>query len=100
IGHQSEGVRVLDNDVIDIDGQELEPRALEQAANVPHIRQRRDMCGNAAAAVEVGELQARAEFEEGVPAEYGGDERAVGFQDRGDVGKEGREVVDPVEGEG
>lgn len=55
---------------------------------------------NAATAVEVGELQARAEFEEGVPAEDGGDERAVGFQGRGDLGEERGEIVDPVEGEG
>lgn len=58
------------------------------------------MCGDSAAAVEICKLQAGAEFEEGVPAEYRGDEGGVGLQDRGDLGEERREVVDPMQGQG
>ena len=98
--HQRKRVRVLDNDIIDIDREQLEPGFLQQAADVAHVGEGGDVGGDAAAAVEVGELQGSAEFEEGVAAEDGGEEGGVRFQDRGDLGEEGREVVDPVEGEG
>lgn len=58
------------------------------------------MGGHAAAAVEVRELQAGAEFEEGVTAEYRGEERRVWFQDGGDLREQAGEVVDPVERKG
>ncbi|KAL8644612.1 MAG: hypothetical protein Q9210_007165, partial [Variospora velana] len=98
--HQRQRVRVLDHDVIDIDRQELESRFLQQPAHIPHIREGGYMGSYAAAAIEVRELQAGAEFEEGVTAEYRGEERGVWFQNRGDLREQGGEVVDPVEGEG
>lgn len=58
------------------------------------------MRAHAAAALEVCELQARAQLEEGVAAEDGGEEGGVGFQEAGNLGEQGGEVVDPVEGEG
>ena len=58
------------------------------------------MRAHAAAAVELGELQGGAQFEEGVAAEDGGHEGSVGLEDVVDLAEEGREVVDPVEGEG
>lgn len=58
------------------------------------------MRGDATAALLVRQLQRGAQLEEGVAAEDGGEEGRVGFEDVGDLGEEGRQVVDPVEGEG
>ncbi|KAI4121676.1 MAG: hypothetical protein LQ341_007379, partial [Variospora aurantia] len=79
---------------------ELEPRFLQQPAHIPHVREGGDLGSYAAAAIEVRELQAGAEFEEGVTTEYRSEERGVWFQNRGDLREQGGEVVDPVEGEG
>lgn len=58
------------------------------------------MRGDAAAAVEVGELERSAKFEEGVAAGDGGKEGGVGLEDLVYLGEDGGEVVDPVEAEG
>ena len=58
------------------------------------------MRGDAAAAVQISQLERRAQFEERIPAEHCGDEGGVGFEDAVDLGEHGGEVVDPVEGEG
>lgn len=100
IAHKRKRIGVLDDDVLHVDSLHLEARLGEEAADVAHVRERRDVRADAAAAFEVSELQRRAQLEERVAAEHGGYEGGVGLEDGVDLGEEGREVVDPVDGEG
>lgn len=98
--HEGERVRVVDDDVVDVDGQHLEAGPLQQAADVAGVGQGRDVGGDAAAALLLGELQRRAQLEEGVAAEHGAHEGAVGLQHVVDLGQDAGQVVDPVHAQG
>lgn len=98
--HQRKRVGELDDDILHVDRQHLEPRAGQQATDVPDVREGGDVRGHAAPTLQVRELQGPAQLEERLPAEHGRDEGAVGFEDRVHLREEGGEVVDPVDREG
>lgn len=49
--------------------------------------------------LQISQLHGRAQLEERVPAEHGGDKRTVGFEEVVDLREERGEVVDPVDGQ-
>ena len=55
---------------------------------------------NTPSTLHISQLQGSAELEEGVAPEHGCQERRIGFEDPVDLGEDGGEIVDPVEGEG
>ena len=99
ICHQRKKRRILNDQVVNIDSQQLEANAPKHATDIPDIGQRRQMRAHATQHRELGQLQASAKLVERVTPEHGADERAIGFQHVVALLEEADEVVDPMQRE-
>ena len=80
IGHELEHVGVGDGDGVRIHHRQGEARAGEQVAGVAHVDERRHPRRHAAGRLHFRFHQRGAQFAQGLAAEQGGEEQAVGLE--------------------
>ena len=95
--HQGVARRIIDDDVVNVDRDQAVAGPLQQPAHVSDVGQRRHARTEAAAPLELGQLQRRAQLEQRVSAEHRRQERTVRLQDPVHLGQQRRQVVDPVQ---
>ncbi|KAG7744845.1 hypothetical protein KL912_005177 [Ogataea haglerorum] len=95
--HERQHVRVLHDDLLDVDREHLEAGLLHEGADVGRLDERRHTGRKTAAALHLGQLQRRAQLEQRVAGKHGPDKAPVRLQRVVQLLEDRRQVVDPVQ---